>query len=103
MTDDNKTASAGKPDGDRPRKRKKSADFRYQVRHAVNAPDNQGVYDSGWVDSAKSYKGPTEALKASEDDAEVKAGPCIVRVIRVASPEFESGVVQKVQLKKRTT
>ena len=91
------------PPGKPTRKKKKSADFRYQVKRDdmihVSMPEAQ----RGWSDSPKSYKGPMEALRASEDDPAVKDGHCIVRVIRIASDEFETGTVTKVQLKKRTT
>jgi hypothetical protein len=78
---------------DKPKRTRKAGEFRYQV--LVEAKDGRAA----WYDSEFSYKGPTEALNAASSEGH--AGE-VIRVIRVASPNFTVEAVTTTVLKKRT-
>lgn len=86
MTTENTTGNQtpGKP----PRKKRKSGDYRYQMK---------GADTGAWTDSALAYKGPAEALKAGQGD---NSAGTVIRAVRVASPEYVVEAVTTTALKK---
>lgn len=86
MTTETTTTPA--PSSDKPKRTRKAGDYRFQQ-----------LFDDGlWADSAVSYKGPAEALDAAQKTVETGQ---IIRIVRVASPEYSLEATTTTVLKKR--
>lgn len=91
MADENKVP------GDKPKRTRKSGEYRYQVQvESAGKVGTVGV--NAWVDSEKAYKGPTEALEAGVKDMGANT---VIRACRIASKEFTVEAVTTTVLKAR--